>query len=66
MEHLTLNIAFTFFFQFPADMSGYGIDICLQHLYILENGMIDALQYVIGRIGFECGYFIRVIDKPGS
>ena len=47
-------------------MSGYGIDICLQHLYILENGMIDALQYVIGRIDFECGYFIRVIDKPGS
>ncbi|CDB83141.1 unknown [Bacteroides clarus CAG:160] len=64
-QHFTFNVLLAFLFQFLTDMSGYGIDIGLQHFHILENGMIDTLQYVIGGIGSERAYFIGVINKAG-
>ena len=65
MQHLTFNVFLAFLFQFLTDMSGYGIDIGLQHFYVLENGMIDTLQYIIGGISLESAYFIGVINKTG-
>lgn len=52
------------FFQFLPDMAGHGFNVRLKHLHILENGMIDALQYIVGSILFKRSHFIRVVNQP--
>ena len=44
-------------------MIGDSGNIGLKHLYILKNGMIDALQNVVGSICFFGVYFVSVVNK---
>ena len=62
-ENFAVDIRFSGFGQFLADMSGDCGNIGLKHFYILENGMIDALQNIVGSICFFGVYFISVVDK---
>ena len=65
-EHFAFDVVHALLCQLLADMAGDGLDIGLQHLYILENGMIDALQHVVGSICFESSHLIGVIDQPAA
>ena len=62
-QHLAVYIRFSGFRQFLANVIGNSANIGLKHFYILENGMIDALQNIVGSICFFGVYFISVVDK---
>ena len=34
------------FRKFLADMPGNGFNVCLQHFHILEDSVVDTLQYI--------------------
>ena len=62
VEYFTLYIGLSVCFELPADVTGHGVDVGLQHLHILEDGMVDALQDVVGSIVLDGSYFVRVVD----
>ena len=45
-------------------MIGYCDDVVHQHIYISEDVMVDALQYVVGRIIALGDDAKRVVDVP--
>ena len=65
-ENFAVDICFSGFGQFLADMSGDCGNIGLKHFYILKNGMVDALQNIVGGVCFLCIHFVCVIDESCS
>ena len=49
-KHLTIDVFLAASLEFLADVSGYHVDVMLQQVYIGKNGIVDALQHVVGRI----------------
>ena len=47
-------------------MPGNGFNVCLQHFHILEDGVVDTLQYIVGRVGFQSSHFVRVINQSAA
>ena len=65
-ENLAVDVSFSGFGQFLANMSGDCGNIGLKHFYILEDSMVDALQNVVGGVCFLCVNFVCVVDKSCS
>ena len=66
MEHLAVDVRSLLLFQLLADVGRHGINVGLQHLHVLEDGMVDALQHVVGLIRFLGCHFIGVVDQTGT
>ena len=49
-KHAAVEVFDALLFQFLANMIGDGDDVVHQHIHISENVMVDALQYVVGRV----------------
>jgi len=62
-QHPPVDIGDTLLLQLPADVSGYAGKILLQLIYIPEDMMVDALQYILFAGGL---HFEGVVDMPFS
>ena len=51
-EHAAVYVVGTLGLELAAYVGGYSLNVVLQQLYILEDGVVDALQHVVGRIAF--------------
>ena len=63
-KHAAVEVFDALLFQFLANMIGDSDDVVHQHIHIPEDVMVDALQYVVGRVialgdDAEC-----VVDVP--
>ena len=63
-KHAAVEVFDTLLFQFLANMIGDSDDVVHQHIHIPEDVVVDALQYVVGRViafgdDTEC-----VVDVP--
>ena len=47
-------------------MPGNGFNVCLQHFHILEDSVVDTLQYIVGRVSFQSSHFVRVINQSAA
>ena len=63
-KHAAVEVFDALLFQFLANMIGDSDDVVHQHIHVFEDVMVDALQYVVGRVialgdDAEC-----VVDVP--
>ena len=65
-KYLAVDIIRSLFRKFLADMPGNGFNVCLQHFHILEDSVVDTLQYIVGRVGFQSSHFVRVINQSAA
>ena len=60
-QDLAVDVAFSGGFQFAADMARNRLDIALEQIDILEDGVVDALEDIIlGTVGF---HLEGIVDK---
>ena len=63
-QHAAVYVGYSFSLQLLAQMVGDCFDVVLQQFHIGEVVVVDALQYVVGLIGFGSRYQEGVVDKP--
>lgn len=62
-KHFAVYIRFMSLFQLFANMTGHTFNIVLKKFHILENLMIDTLQYIIASLRIFCLNFISLINQ---
>ena len=63
-QHPTIDIGHSFCQHLAAQVFGHDFNIVLQQVYVFENKMIDALQYMIGLVRLLRPDQERVVDQP--
>ena len=61
-EHLAVDVVLVLLHQLAADVVGHHLDVVLQEVYIGEDGVVDALQHVVGPL-FGRRDLVSVVDK---
>ena len=62
-QHLTVNIFFAACLEFFTDVACHHLDVVLQQIDIRENGVVDALKHVVGRVS-RCGFHsVSVVNQ---
>ena len=65
-QHLTVDVGFVASLKFPANVARHSLDVGLQHVNVGKNGIVDALQHIIGRPGLYRCHLVRIVNQPGS
>ena len=63
MQHLAVDVRLAPCLQLAADVGGDDLDVALQAVHVLEDGVVDALQHIVGRTGLGCDHFVRVVNQ---
>ena len=66
VQHLAVNVRLAALLEFAADVGGDGLDVALQAIHILEDGVVDALQHIVGRIGLGGDHFVGIVYQPAA
>ena len=62
-EYLAVDIVSALGFELLSDVGGHFLDVALQEVNIGEDGVVDALQNVVGCIFFLGCHLVGVIDE---
>ena len=63
MQHLAVNVVGAFCFQFAAYVRGHYLNVVLKQVHVLENGIVDALQHIVGPIATLGNDVIGVVNE---
>ena len=66
MQHLAVDIRLATLLQLAADVGGDGLDVALQAIHILEDGVVDALQHIVGCVGLSSDHFVGIVYQPAA
>ena len=62
LQYLAVNVVGIAGFQPAADVCRHHLDVVLQQVHVLENGVVDALEHIIGRCALG-NHMVSVIDE---
>ena len=63
LQHFTVDVIGAAGFQLAADVGRHYLDVVLQQVHVLENGVVNALQHIVGRAITIGDDVIGVVDE---